>query len=248
MGFDCLHSVQLAVSPIAGPLAGISVATAYHTSVLVDGMEFSFNTTDGIIVCDGPLSHKLWQPDGQLHDLGRSAHSGKDMVAALEHKFQPGTYDLLRKNCNHFSDCALFFLLGRRLSAEYCSLERLGAAIPAVVETLSGGRYTPNPLAADFGLEALIRDLGVKLPVDLASTGSSCDDVPTAATKVMCNVFEALPGTLASLIGRCCTPVPHPHTKMVQIHGGVTKSRYPEGAKIGDQQTAVCRVRRCYMV
>ena len=38
---------------------------------------------------------------------------------ALREHFARNTYDLLRKNCNTFSDVALAFLLGRRLDPKY---------------------------------------------------------------------------------------------------------------------------------
>lgn len=240
------HHVQLAVSPIVG----CPMATAYHTSVLLDGVEFSFNMIEGIVTASGPLSHKLWQPDGRLHDLGRSLRSGNELIATLSHKFEPGTYDLLRKNCNHFTDCALFFLLGRRLSAEYCVLERFGSSIPALVESVSGGRYTPNDLAKDFTVEALIRDLATRSPGNQASTGGSNDYSPTAAKWVLCEAVEALPGTLAALLGRCCTEVPPSPSKpkLVENRIGCRKSKHLESVDDGGQNATHCRMRRCYAV
>merc|ERR1712032_117988 len=65
--------------------------------------------------------------------------------------FKPGSYDVLKKNCNTCSDCALGYLLGRRLDAEFSSLERLAQfaesnfGLPGL---LTG--YTPNSKAATF--------------------------------------------------------------------------------------------------
>ena len=39
------------------------------------------------------------------------------MLSALRPHFQGGSYDLLRKNCNSFSDCAVFYLLRQRIDA-----------------------------------------------------------------------------------------------------------------------------------
>jgi len=80
-------------------------------------------------------------------------------LAVLEPHFEAGTYDLLRKNCNTFSDCALYFLIQRRLHSRYVKLERLGSMLPAVVQLVSGGIYERNPLADDFCTEKLIRSI-----------------------------------------------------------------------------------------
>merc|ERR1719510_412125 len=75
------------------------------------------------------------------------------MIAVLRPHFLPGTYDLLRKNCNSFSDCALFVLLGRRLDEKYRSLEKIGAEWDkhmGLIQNFTGGNYKPNPQADGF--------------------------------------------------------------------------------------------------
>lgn len=146
--------VQLAVSP----LGGIPGLTAYHSSVLIDGEELSFSDA-GISCQRGSASHAAASKPPQLLDMGSTARSAGEVRAALGGHFEPGTYDLLRKNCNSFADCALFFLLSRRLAPEYRVLERLGSQHPLLVKTVSGGRYAPNPRAAAFDLERLVTEL-----------------------------------------------------------------------------------------
>eukprot|EP00929_Paragymnodinium_shiwhaense_P069545 TRINITY_DN35070_c0_g1_i1.p1 TRINITY_DN35070_c0_g1~~TRINITY_DN35070_c0_g1_i1.p1 ORF type:complete len:294 (+),score=53.43 TRINITY_DN35070_c0_g1_i1:165-1046(+) len=149
------QQVQLAVSRIGG----IPGANAYHTSVLVDGIEYSFSASAGISRCRGALSHAVFPVAPRTYDLGHTQRTGRQLMEIMAPYFTVGSYDLLRKNCNSFSDCSLFFLLGRRLRAEYRSLEKFGASMPALVQTVSGGRYALNPEAADFDVEALIEGL-----------------------------------------------------------------------------------------
>jgi len=141
------HQVRLAVTPIGPTMAG-----AYHSSVSVGNTEFSFSRR-------GVSTHPLWTshwclPDGpaMVFDLGFTAIPGYVMQRALQPFFLEGTYDLLKKNCNSFSDCALFFLLGQRLDQKYCKVEQLGQAADklALVRILSFGHYEPNPKAIDF--------------------------------------------------------------------------------------------------
>jgi hypothetical protein len=163
------HRVQLAASPLGG-LPG--VAAAWHTSVLVDGQEFSFSDA-GITVSQGAASHngighqgahrQLAQgSSGQwpaIIDVGTSVHSGRDLFTKLEQHFLPGTYDLLRKNCNSFSDIAMFYLVGKRLDGKYRTLEQIGAGSMGLFQAASQGQYTPNPQVQGFDHEGLIQEL-----------------------------------------------------------------------------------------
>jgi len=100
-------------------------------------------------------------------DLGTTRRTKAEMVRNLRQHFRPGTYDLLRKNCNSFSDCAMYFLLQQRLPAEYRTLEQLGVGASPVVtpilERVAGG---PLTITLDFDLEEVIRQIEATLPAD----------------------------------------------------------------------------------
>eukprot|EP00929_Paragymnodinium_shiwhaense_P007570 TRINITY_DN111487_c0_g1_i1.p1 TRINITY_DN111487_c0_g1~~TRINITY_DN111487_c0_g1_i1.p1 ORF type:complete len:532 (+),score=93.35 TRINITY_DN111487_c0_g1_i1:97-1596(+) len=155
-------SVQLAVSPLGG-MPGVS---AYHTSVLLGGAEYFFSD-QGIGSGRGTASH-VGSPGREsavrIIDMGTTAKSGGELMEVLERHFQPGTYDLLRKNCNSFSDCALFLLVRRRLDPTYRALERLGAGQAGLLQAFSGGRYMPNTRAATFDLDQVIAELSGSQP------------------------------------------------------------------------------------
>merc|ERR1712107_725951 len=70
--------------------------------------------------------------------------------------FTEGTYDIVVKNCNKFTDCALAYLLSRRLPKQYSQIERLGEQQTSVLTFASGGRYQPNPKALTFDLDAVV--------------------------------------------------------------------------------------------
>jgi hypothetical protein len=145
---------------------------AYHSSVLVDGVELFFCDT-GLVrapASDGDCpkteelrSHSAIGSTAVVFEMGASCHSDGDVIKVLGSKFQPGTYDLLRKNCNSFSDCALTYLLGKRLDAKYRQLESLGlsvqSSLPSFLEAASLGGYSPNPVADGFDLEVTVRAL-----------------------------------------------------------------------------------------
>lgn len=156
------HTIEVAVSELGSiKVPGVH---AYHTSVIIDGEEYYFDHGG---ICQGgkDLASHHQEPgcDGpEILAMGLSSISGKEMLKALTSHFRPGTYDLLRKNCNSFTDCALFYLLERRLNQSYRGLEQVGAAADSnvgLVQSLSGGRYVPNPLADKFDLEKVMRDL-----------------------------------------------------------------------------------------
>merc|ERR1719469_816826 len=94
---------------------------AYHTAVVVDDMEYAFT-------CSGLIEFVHSGDKKTVKDLGVTTICGDAMLKTLGPHFMPGTYDLLRKNCNSFSDCALFLLLGKRLDQKYTQLEQIGAS------------------------------------------------------------------------------------------------------------------------
>lgn len=168
------YKVQLAVTAIGGtPVFGN--IRAYHTSIVIDNMEYSFGDRG---VCVQPLrlqagpsgggqsgcggSHRMFSGPLEVITLGHCGISGPCLGLALKPFFRKGTYDLLRKNCNSFTDCALFYLLGERLDEGYCGLERIGAFADStlgVIQALSRGGYMPNPKADDFCVERAVKAL-----------------------------------------------------------------------------------------
>merc|ERR1719440_407564 len=108
--------VELLVSPIA-ELHGVA---GYHTSVLLNGAEYFYGPT-GIVHSDRISSHRRRSKMERIC-MGSSTYNGKELIATLEDHFPPGHYDLLRKNCNAFTDCALYLLCGQRLSWNFRSI------------------------------------------------------------------------------------------------------------------------------
>lgn len=143
---------------------GMGGAVGYHTSMLVNGREYYFSTS-GIGSSEKLISHgRRARPDRIF--FGFSQHSGPEMVEFLRKYFAVGTYDILRKNCNSFSDCALFFLTGQRLAWNFSAAERVGRVADSgigLVQAISGGSYVPNPKAFDFDAELVISAVKARL-------------------------------------------------------------------------------------
>lgn len=161
------YKVELAVT-----CRGMGGAAGYHTSVLVNGHEFYFNYL-GIVCGKRVESHGK---DCQIIQMGRSCHSGADMRKFLSCFFEAGTYDILRKNCNSFSDAAIYFLLGRRLSWGFRVAEQVGRVADdglGLVQALYGPAYGPNPLSEDFDVELVIDAIRVQWSLDHSESSSS---------------------------------------------------------------------------
>lgn len=96
----------------------------------------------------------------EWEELGYSSRTRPQLIDALSAFFAPNTYDTVYKNCNAFSDCALFYLLGSRLPPRYCTLERLGkTAGKELLHSFLPDEYKPNKSATDFSVEDVIRQL-----------------------------------------------------------------------------------------
>merc|ERR1719440_1618499 len=139
--------VEIAASVLFGipPLAN-----AYHTSIVVEGEEYFFSDM-GMCFDDKLVSHQ--GSPTEKYEAGRTDFSGTELWWALQEHFRPGTYDLLRKNCNSFSDAALFFLCRKRLDKRFSTLETLGRESPELVRKII---YMPNPVADQFNIEQVI--------------------------------------------------------------------------------------------
>uniref|UniRef100_A0A7S2K783 PPPDE domain-containing protein n=1 Tax=Zooxanthella nutricula TaxID=1333877 RepID=A0A7S2K783_9DINO len=154
--------VQIAVTPIGPKLPKFQ---AYHSSIIIGGIEFSWSA-QGISRNHGTASHNMLR-----QQLGRSttileAGSHTVDIAAFSMRmnrfFQVGTYDFLRKNCNAFTDVALYCVAGQRLPKKYRYLESVGRSADKhtrLVQAISGGKYRPNPRADGFELEAAAREI-----------------------------------------------------------------------------------------
>jgi len=182
------HKVQL----ITSELFSIPFATAYHTSIMIDGKELSFSDS-GLYRCQGPLSHNCdHYSNKKVIDMGLSPETEPRTFEILRKWFQRGTYDLLKKNCNSFSDLALYFLLQQRLSLRYRVLERCGATMPGMIQKVTADGYQQNDRAADFDKEAILAEL------DNCADDPSCAG-PTSAP--LCKQFTA--GSCSN--GEACT-------------------------------------------
>ncbi|CAE7423825.1 unnamed protein product [Symbiodinium sp. CCMP2456] len=134
---------------------------AYHTAVVVDNAEYTF-TPSGIMrnVLKGQLDPA--GNDGVAYFRGVSTISGPTMVRILLPFFKEGSYDVLKKNCNTFSDCALFCLLGERLPIKYRTIEKVAGVlddVTGVVQALTMCNYKPNPQAKAFEIVPVLKQI-----------------------------------------------------------------------------------------
>eukprot|EP00484_Ammonia_sp_Unknown_P002010 CAMPEP_0197022784 /NCGR_PEP_ID=MMETSP1384-20130603/3599_1 /TAXON_ID=29189 /ORGANISM="Ammonia sp." /LENGTH=228 /DNA_ID=CAMNT_0042450887 /DNA_START=23 /DNA_END=709 /DNA_ORIENTATION=+ len=143
------YKVELAASV----LGGSGPFTAYHTSVVIDGTEYFFDMA-GVMSSSSMMSHQGKQQYQKI-EIGYTNKSGSSLERTLRPYFGGGSYDLLRKNCNSFSDCALWYLCRERLPASYNRMEKLGNS-EMLGSLVQSGQYQPNPKADDFDKEKVI--------------------------------------------------------------------------------------------
>mmetsp|Transcript_43776 Transcript_43776/g.103447 ORF Transcript_43776/g.103447 Transcript_43776/m.103447 type:complete len:324 (+) Transcript_43776:115-1086(+) len=167
-------------------------ASAYHTSIVVNGEEYFFS--DSGIISDRNLASHGGAPSEQ-REVGYSTRAGWQLYAAMQAHFRPSTYDLVRKNCNSFSDCALHYLLGKRLDRKYSVMERVGQVNPDLLHSATKGVYAPNPAASSFSVDAVIRAVEKERKLGDAPTKSSRPVDPVLRP----HAFS--PGTQVDIIG-----------------------------------------------
>eukprot|EP00930_Biecheleria_cincta_P017953 TRINITY_DN1412_c0_g1_i1.p1 TRINITY_DN1412_c0_g1~~TRINITY_DN1412_c0_g1_i1.p1 ORF type:complete len:233 (-),score=41.08 TRINITY_DN1412_c0_g1_i1:156-854(-) len=215
-------------------------AAGYHTSVLLGGEEFYFSPFG--ICC----SHKITSHDStdvKRTFMGTSDLSSKDILAALSDEFRPGSYDILRKNCNAFTDCCLYLLCRKRLDANFRAAEMLGqvADSAGLVQTLTFGAYTRNEKAAGFDLEAVIAKIdasGCRSPVAAPRT-----------PRVASSKRSLLPEPVQTEEGLCSPPRAYSPTRMrdafAEVPEQLSASREEETDDGGDDHPADSCLCRC---
>ena len=128
---------------------------------MVAGLEYSFGPT-GISRAKNAYSHAAFTQRTYIYDMGTTEVHGEVLFMALSRHFGSGSYDIVRKNCNHFSKCALEFLGCESLPDHYQSMERVAATLQSragLVQIATLGSYRPNPKADDFELKNVIQNL-----------------------------------------------------------------------------------------
>jgi len=157
------EGVKLVVTPI-GPKTLPKKFQPYHTSVMVGDKEFSFGLS-GICLCRGPQSHQCLPRSSETRTIDKGAAGDIDcylLRRVLRPHYHQDSYDLLKKNCNNFSDVLLGILVDERLPKEYRFLEDLANNVDknmfGIVRKLSAN-YVQNPLAAEYSSNDLILEL-----------------------------------------------------------------------------------------
>ncbi|CAF4404526.1 unnamed protein product [Rotaria socialis] len=110
---------------------------AYHTSVQLYNVEYYFG--DGICKSQ-PYSHQgrlILSKKLGMTELTQDEIETKILFNIYD-KFTRNDYDLIRRNCNHFTDIFLDRLLGVHLPMQFNRTERCIMATPCCIRTLNG--------------------------------------------------------------------------------------------------------------
>lgn len=176
-----LHRVEVAATCLGLGIPGLQV---YHTSILVDGIEYYFGPS-GVNSTTDCGSHRNLRNKPSVLPMGRSRIPGEEMKRMVSKLFRAGSYDVIQKNCNTFSDCALYYLLGSRLGWRYRGLDQAGAALDkqdsalmqGLLQALGVGVYVPNPEAAGFNISESLKWLSDVRDARTARKHAYCEEV-----------------------------------------------------------------------
>mmetsp|Transcript_96198 Transcript_96198/g.200946 ORF Transcript_96198/g.200946 Transcript_96198/m.200946 type:complete len:423 (+) Transcript_96198:241-1509(+) len=150
-------AARMKVELAATSLMGLGGVVGFHTSILVDGVEYYFNER-GVVYSEELQSHS--KEEVEITFMGYSEYSVDVIAFMLAPYFRAKTYDKLRKNCNSFSDCCLFLLCGQRLPSHLCRAERFGLILDGQLSGFEGILGRRNDLADSFDLEKVIASIG----------------------------------------------------------------------------------------
>ncbi|KAL1479231.1 hypothetical protein MTO96_052025 [Rhipicephalus appendiculatus] len=125
-------------------LFGIELPGVWHTGIVVRGTEYFFGST-GIDSC--PAGKTAFKDPDRVVSLGRTEVPHDvflEYIREIErHSYAGSTYNLLRHNCNHFSQDVSLFLTGNSIPGDILELPHdflstpMGSALVPFFERLS---------------------------------------------------------------------------------------------------------------
>ena len=131
---------------------GKQIDGVWHTAVCVYGKEYFYG---GGICVGEPKKTPYGYPVKEI-DFGYTNKTQDDLTAyikSINSQFTINTYDVLRHNCNHFTDAALFFLVGEHLPDSILKQHEeilntpMGQMVRPMLENMSRGgnnAFLPN--------------------------------------------------------------------------------------------------------
>lgn len=129
--YDLSHGLAAVYSPM---ILGTAIDGIYHTSVVIYGKEYYID--QGIKMCPRPGTTKYGLPKEVL-DVGPTYVDEETFDAFLQdlkdhedQKYHASAYDLFDNNCNHFTDVAMEFLVGKNLEDRILKLPQQVLATP----------------------------------------------------------------------------------------------------------------------
>ena len=132
-------------------LIGKQIEGVWHTGVCVFGKEYFYG---GGICVGEPKKTPYGYPVKEI-DFGYTTKTEEDLknyIKSINSQFTVNTYDVLNHNCNHFTDAALFFLVGKHLPNSILKQHEeilntpLGQFVRPMLENMSRGNnaFLPN--------------------------------------------------------------------------------------------------------
>ena len=132
-------------------LIGKQVDGVWHTGVCVFGKEYYYG---GGICVGKPKKTPYGYPVKEL-DFGYTTKTEADLKAyikSINNQFTMNTYNVLNHNCNHFTDAALYFLVGKHLPDSILKQHEellntpMGQMVRPLLEGMSQGNnaFLPN--------------------------------------------------------------------------------------------------------
>lgn len=132
-------------------LIGKQIDGVWHTAVCVFGKEYFYG---GGICVGEPKKTPYGYPVKEL-DFGYTTKTEEDLksyIRSINSQFTMNTYNVLNHNCNHFTDAALFFLVGKHLPNSILKQHEeilntpMGQMFRPMLESMSRGNnaFLPN--------------------------------------------------------------------------------------------------------
>lgn len=136
----CMYDLSNGLAAqMSAQILGVHFDAIWHTSIVVFDTEFYFDGGVGIAACQPPFTSRFGRPIRQVrHSTRVDRATFLNWVESIgQVKYGPGDYDMIRRNCNHFSEDALMFLASETLP------DTVSHMIPRLLATPQGRMMLP---------------------------------------------------------------------------------------------------------
>ncbi|KAJ3433171.1 desumoylating isopeptidase [Anaeramoeba flamelloides] len=160
--YDLSMGMAKSLSPM---LIGKQIEAIYHTAVVVYGREYFY----GGGICEGTPGRTQYGTPMKVEEIGETVIPKDvfvDFLRNISHKYTQQTYDLIKNNCNNFSNQTCEFLSGNQIPSYILDLPKIALQSPLgkMIEPMLTNLNQSSHLNPNYGQQGFDMSIPIHVP------------------------------------------------------------------------------------